>query len=414
MSADGLAFFIAPFNSTIPIDKTAGGNLGLFSGETTVTDSQNQTPAVEFDTYKNPWDPSANHVGIDVNSIVSKTNVTWPNSIKNGSTVYAWVSYNSTTQNISVFLSYADNPVLSDPSLSLTVNFMKILPQWVSVGFCAATGTAFETHSILHWSFNSTLEETKDGSKQNKLGLGIGVAVSSIAVGCVLGIIWFIYWRKRADGNTQDLGDDDSMDDEFEKGTGPRRFTYRELLNATNNFPEGGKLGEGGFGGVYKGLLSESNVEVAVKRVSKGSKQGKKEYMSEVKIISRLRHKNLVQLIGWCHEQRELLLVYEYMPYGSLDSHLFGAKVMLTWPVRHKIAQGLASALLYLHEEWEQCVVHRDIKSSNIMLDSNFNAKLGDFGLAKTCRPWFELTNYCFGRHHGLPSPRVFHHWQGF
>ena len=105
--------------------------------------------------------------------------------------------------------------------------------------------------------------------------------------------------------------------------------------------------------------------------------------MSEVKIIGRLRHRNLVQLIGWCHEQHELLLVYEYMPNGSLDSHLFGKKTTLTWPIRYKIAQGLASALLYLHEEWEQCVVHRDIKSSNIMLDSNFNAKLGDFGLAR-------------------------------
>ena len=92
------------------------------------------------------------------------------------------------------------------------------------------------------------------------------------------------------------------MDDEFEKGTGPRSFTYRELIRATNNFTKGGKLGEGGFGGVYKGLLSESNVDVAVKRVSEGSKQGRKEYISGVKIISRLRHRNLVQLIGWYRE----------------------------------------------------------------------------------------------------------------
>lgn len=113
------------------------------------------------------------------------------------------------------------------------------------------------------------------------------------------------------------------------------------------------------------------------------SKQGKKEYISEVRIISRLRHRNLVHLIGWCHEQRQLILVYEFMPNGSLDSHLFGGKVMLTWNVRHKIALGLASAVLYLHEEWEQCIVHRDIKSSNVVLDSNFNAKLGDFGLAR-------------------------------
>ncbi|KAG5581131.1 hypothetical protein H5410_051758, partial [Solanum commersonii] len=142
-------------------------------------------------------------------------------------------------------------------------------------------------------------------------------------------------------------------------------------------------LGQGGFRGVYKGYLRESDSYIAVKRISRESKQGIKEYASEVRIISRLRHKHLVQLIGWCHQKRELLLVYEFMPNGSLDHHLFKVKSHLTWPIRFKIAQGLASALFYLHEEWEQCVVHKDIKSSNIMLDSNFNAKLGDFGLAR-------------------------------
>jgi serine/threonine protein kinase len=96
-----------------------------------------------------------------------------------------------------------------------------------------------------------------------------------------------------------------------------------------------------------------------------------------------LRHKNMVQLIGWCHEKGALLLVYEFMPNGSLDFHLFGGRTLLNWEVRYKIAHGLASALLYLHEESGQYVVHRDIKSSNIMLDSDFNAKLGDFGLAR-------------------------------
>ncbi|MFS7923289.1 putative protein kinase RLK-Pelle-L-LEC family [Helianthus anomalus] len=106
--------------------------------------------------------------------------------------------------------------------------------------------------------------------------------------------------------------------------------------------------------------------------------------MTEVKINSRLRHRNLVQLVGWCHDKNQFLLVYEYMPNGSLDSHLFGKNITpLKWPVRYKIAIGLASALLYLHEEWEQCVVHRDIKPSNIMLDSGINVKLGDFGLAR-------------------------------
>jgi serine/threonine protein kinase len=155
------------------------------------------------------------------------------------------------------------------------------------------------------------------------------------------------------------------------------------LVDATNCFAENGKLGEGGFGSVYRGILKDNNINVAVKKVSKESKQGKKEYISEVKIISQLRHRNLVQLIGWCHDNGEFLLVYELMHNGSLEKHLYSKEKLLTWPVRHNIALGLGYALLYLHEEWEQCVVHRDIKPSNIMLDSSFNAKLGDFGLAR-------------------------------
>ena len=173
------------------------------------------------------------------------------------------------------------------------------------------------------------------------------------------------------------------MDEDFEKGTGPRKFSFDELALATSNFAEEEKLGEGGFGGVYRGFLRELNSYVAVKRVSRGSKQGMKEYASEVTIISRLRHRNLVRLMGWCHKKGELLLVYEFMPNGNLSSCLLEEKTLLTWAMRYKIALGLASSLLYLHEQWEQCVVHRDIKSSNVMLDSDFNAKLGDFGLAR-------------------------------
>ncbi|XP_062177391.1 L-type lectin-domain containing receptor kinase IX.1-like [Alnus glutinosa] len=175
----------------------------------------------------------------------------------------------------------------------------------------------------------------------------------------------------------------ESMDEVLIEGTGPKRFPYKELVVATDNFSEEGKLGQGGFGGVYRGFLAEQNMEIAVKRMSSSSNQGKKEYISEVKTISRLRHRNLVQLVGWSQKRDSFLLVYEYMPNGSLDYHLFRKKSHLSWPVRYKIAHGLAAGLLYLHEEWEQCVVHRDIKSSNVMLDSNFNAKLGDFGLAR-------------------------------
>ncbi|GKV19691.1 hypothetical protein SLEP1_g29918 [Rubroshorea leprosula] len=192
----------------------------------------------------------------------------------------------------------------------------------------------------------------------------------------------FFFWWKRKENEQDVLGFDVSFGDEFGNGMGPRKFSYNELAKATNNFADDEKLGEGGFGAVYKGVLRDSSTNVAVKRISRSSKQGIKEYASEVKIISRLRHKNLVKLIGWCHE-KELLLAYEFLLHGSLDFHLFKGRSLLPWEIRYKIVQGLASALLYLHEEGDFCVLHRDIKANNIMLDSAFNAKLGDFGLAR-------------------------------
>ncbi|CAM0948994.1 unnamed protein product [Alopecurus aequalis] len=173
--------------------------------------------------------------------------------------------------------------------------------------------------------------------------------------------------------------------DELEQGTGPRRFRYDELAAATHGFSSGNKLGEGGFGSVYRGFLKDMNLYITVKKVSKSSRQGWKEFVSEVKIISRLRHRNLVQLLGWFNsgDSGDLLLVYELMPNGSLDAHLYKPDHLLPWTVRYEVALGLGSALMYLHQDTEQCVVHRDVKPSNIMLDASFNAKLGDFGLAR-------------------------------
>lgn len=148
-----------------------------------------------------------------------------------------------------------------------------------------------------------------------------------------------------------------SIHDDLEKGAGPRRFSYRDLVLATNNFSNERKLGQGGFGAVYKGYLTDLDMPVVVKKISKESKQGKKEYITEVKIFSQLRQRNLLQFIGCCHDGVEFLLVYEFMLNGSLDSHLFGTRSPLSWLVRYKISLGLASSLLYLHQEWEQCVV---------------------------------------------------------
>jgi serine/threonine protein kinase len=273
------------------------------------------------------------------------------------------------------------------------------LPEKVIVGFSASTEEAVAIQVLRSWNFSSksdlaaTPTPTATPSTGNsKMGLVIGLIVGVVVLVAAISFVFCVLLRrntKRKGAVEEDEEDDEEsgilepMDEVLIEGTGPKRFAYKELVVATDNFSEEGKLGQGGFGGVYRGFLAEKNMEIAVKRMSSSSSQGKKEYISEVKTISRLRHRNLVQLVGWCQKRDSFLLVYEYMPNGSLDYHLFRKKSHLSWPVRYKIAHGLAAGLLYLHEEWEQCVVHRDIKSSNVMLDSNFNAKLGDFGLAR-------------------------------
>ncbi|KAJ0935203.1 putative protein kinase RLK-Pelle-L-LEC family [Helianthus annuus] len=400
--ADGLTFFLAQINA----DFYYRGSIGLPLDFRTNT-SKYQFVAVEFDTYRNAWDPidpDANtyvgdHVGIDINSITSVAYRKWFNNITNGKECRAVINYCAGSKNLSVsFTNYKNNLPVWETGLNYTVDLRKELPEWVSFGFSASTGTYFEKVIVRSWTFNSTKikvsPKTIDQSsnlppivkgKDNKM-LKVVLIAETLVLVIVLAILaYFLCWRKKYDGDKEEeVGLASEMNTELEmRVTMPRRFSYHELAQSTADFAETKKFGEGGFGGVYKGFLKDLSMYVAVKRVSKTSKQGIKEYAAEVRIISRLRHKNLVQLIGWCHDKGELLLAYEFMENGSLDLHLFKGKSLLTWNTRYKIALDLASALLYLHEEWEQCVLHRDIKSSNVMLDSNFNAKLGDFGLAK-------------------------------
>ncbi|XP_057978155.1 L-type lectin-domain containing receptor kinase IX.1-like [Malania oleifera] len=386
--ADGFAFFLAAGDFPFPVYRLGGG-LGLIDG---VLDTH-PFVAVEFDTFSNEWDPNGTHVGIDISTMKSVSNVSWMGSILDGKRINALILYNSSSKNLSVsFTGFRGNATIQE-SLHYEVDLRRYLPEWVQVGFSGATGKYYELHTIYSWEFSSKLqlsETSTSGSianqpgNKNRKGLVLGLCVGA---GVVIGILCLascsLRVRKFKGQNETDPLFDGAIDDEFEKGTGPRKFSYRELARATKNFAAGSKLGEGGFGGVYRGFLKELNSHVAVKRVSKESKQGIREYATEIRVISRLRHRNLVQLIGWCHEKRQLLLVYEFMPNGSLDSHIFNSERTLTWAQRFNIARNLASALLYLQEEWEQCVVHRDIKSSNVMLDSSFNAKLGDFGLAR-------------------------------
>ncbi|KAM4088584.1 hypothetical protein ACJW30_07G082200 [Castanea mollissima] len=391
--SDGLTFFLSTPNFPDP-SPTDGSGLGLVSGVQMAQPiflATNKFVAVEFDTFHNaPWDPSyevPEHVGININNMTSYNSTAWYCTIMQNRTYSASINYDSSTQNFSVtFTGFANDTTPIQQHLSSIINLTLLLPEWVEFGFSASTGLLSELHILTAWSFESTspLEKNKDEpNKKLVAGLSVGACILTICL-VVLYPVYKKKWRpSEEEEEDDDLVFDLSMDDEFERGTGPKKFSYKELVSATNNFAEENKLGQGGFGEVYKGYLGDLNSYVAIKRVSRGSKQGIKEYASEVRSISRLRHRNLVQLIGWCHEKKDLLLIYEFMSNGSLNLHLFKGKSMLTWMERYNIARGLASALLYLHEEWEQCVLHRDIKSSNVMLDSNLNAKLGDFGLAR-------------------------------
>ncbi|KAG6680784.1 hypothetical protein I3842_13G060700 [Carya illinoinensis] len=164
---------------------------------------------------------------------------------------------------------------------------------------------------------------------------------------------------------------------------GVKSFTYGELATATNNFNSSTVTGQGGYGKVYKGILVDGSV-VAIKRAQEGSLQGEKEFLTEIELLSRLHHRNLVSLVGYCDEECEQMLVYEFMSNGTLRDNLSAkAKHPLNFAMRLRIALGSAKGILYLHTDANPPIFHRDIKASNILLDSKYTAKVADFGLSR-------------------------------
>ncbi|GAB2227853.1 hypothetical protein Droror1_Dr00009680 [Drosera rotundifolia] len=178
-------------------------------------------------------------------------------------------------------------------------------------------------------------------------------------------------------------------------GNNPRIFSYAELYIGTRGFSDNELLGSGGFGRVYRAVLPSDGSLAAVKCLAEQGEQFEKTFTAELVAVANLRHRNLVRLRGWCVHEDQLLLVYDYMPNRSLDWALFRrpenvGNEPLDWERRTRITRGLAAALFYLHEQLETQIIHRDVKSSNVMLDSNYNARLGDFGLARWLEHDFE------------------------
>ncbi|BAT82460.1 hypothetical protein VIGAN_03247900 [Vigna angularis var. angularis] len=395
--ADGFAFYIAPHGYPIP-PNSGGGTFALFNTTSNTFNRHNHVLAVEFDTFNGTIDPPMQHVGIDDNSLVSVTSGKFDIDKNLGKKCNVLITYTSSSKTLFVAWSFNGTATShSNSSLSYTIDLMEILPEWVDVGFSASTGEFTEHNVIYTWDFSSTLNsdasDNSSGGGNGKRNVWvIAVATSSaVLVAVVVSVaVWEMMRKKRrdkVDKSNDGEGGANLVKFDLDRATIPRRFDYRELLAATNGFADDRKLGRGASGQVYKGVLSDLGRVVAVKRIFAKFANSERVFINEVRVISRLIHRNLVQFVGWCHEQGEFLLLFEYMPNGSLDTHLFGDKKPLTWDVRYKVALGVASAVRYLHEDAEQCVLHRDIKSANVLLDTDFSTKLGDFGMAKFVDP---------------------------
>ncbi|KAJ8899822.1 hypothetical protein K2173_019523 [Erythroxylum novogranatense] len=397
LSGHGIAFVISPTRG-LP-GSLPSQFIGLFN-ETNNGNYNNHVFAVELDTiYSSEFnDINDNHVGIDINGLKSIssspagyyatpggkfTNLT----LRSGHQMQVWVDYDGKEKQVNVTLAPTNVDKPTTPLLSLDYDLSSIVNEISYLGFSSATGSVVTFHYVLGWSFkmNGQAEALsisqlpklpRIGPKKTSRLLTIGIPVISLTLVLAVcsGIVYFTRRKRKFAEVVED----------WELDYGPHRFKFKDLYIATKGFRDKELLGIGGFGRVYRGVLPSSKIEIAVKRVSHESRQGMKEFVAEIVSIGRLRHRNLVSLLGYCRRKGELLLVYDYMPNGSLDKYLHDQpKAQLTWIQRFRVIKGVASGLFYLHEEWEQVVIHRDVKASNVLIDGELNGRLGDFGLAR-------------------------------
>lgn len=287
-------------------------------------------------------------------------------------------------------------------------NYLEVHLFWAGKGTCCVPAQGSYGPFISAISaipdFNPTVSNTPPTRKKKSPGLIVGIIVP-IGIASLLSafaVYYFIQRRRKQ----QAFEEEEFLGMEAR----PYTFSYAELRAATNDFHPGNKLGEGGFGPVFKGTLEDGRV-VAVKQLSLASHQGKSQFVAEIATISAVQHRNLVKLYGCCIEGDKRLLVYEYLENKSLDQALFGAgtnSLHLDWPTRFDVCLGVARGLAYLHEESRLRIVHRDVKASNILLDSDLNPKISDFGLAKL---YDDTYKHACCRHNRLSGTRICHAW---
>ncbi|XVF79029.1 hypothetical protein PTKIN_Ptkin14bG0186600 [Pterospermum kingtungense] len=270
-------------------------------------------------------------------------------------------------------------PILKNFTVNVTDGTLNIRLQWAGKGSTSIPtrgvyGPLISAISVFDPDYIPPSEKKKGGISTS-LVVGI-VAGAAFATFLLLGILWWygcLRWERTLEQELKGI--------ELQTTS----FSLRQIKAATNNFDAANKIGEGGFGPVYKGILTDGTA-IAVKQLSAKSKQGNREFVTEIGMISALQHPHLVKLYGCCIEGNQLLLIYEYLENNSLARALFGPEELqlrLDWPTRRKICISIARGLAYLHEESRLKVVHRDIKATNVLLDKNLNAKISDFGLAK-------------------------------
>ncbi|KAK1323016.1 L-type lectin-domain containing receptor kinase IV.1 [Acorus calamus] len=336
VSSHGIAFVLSP-NTDLP-GSLASAFLGLFN-QANNGNSSNHVFAVELDTVFNPelGDIDDNHVGIDVNGLLSVEahpagyfsdgNRGFHNlSLISGQPMQLWVDYDGPNMELNVTLSPIKASKPDVPLMSITINISEFTLDSMYAGFSSSTGSIFTSHYILGWSFHingraqdldlsnlPSLPRIGPKEKPKVLTVGLPVILSVVAL-TAASIIGVMLWRRHKFAELME---------DWEVEYGPHRFLYKELYTATRGFRERELLGAGGFGRVYKGVLPKNRCEVAIKRVSHESRQGMREFVAEIVSIGRLRHRNIVQLLGYCRRKGELLLVYDYMSNGTTATDVF-------------------------------------------------------------------------------------------